>query len=637
MAKLRKSKSEKPEDLKYAGLQSLKIESVVDEVRKKFGNASFIKMGDSYREQVDVISTGSWRIDDALGVGGLPRGRIVEIYGPEACLDADTFIQYELRSNDGVRINHKGGSIRRLFERFHNLPRSDGYREYKYLRTEAEYYAPSVNEEGRVFQNRVMDVFEVGEHECLRLTMRSGISIIATPEHRFWNGTRYLQLEQVSEGTILHIHNKTPYTNDATVRSERQWLFVKNHPVAGLKVIRPNAGRSKGRGYRYNYYRLLRSRAVVEAKRNGLSLDEYVGRLNDGALEGLTFLPREAHVHHKDEDTLNDSEDNLVVIDGSAHGRHHAIAQHNNLRYVTIPDTVESVEPAGKRVVYDIRMESPFNNYIAAGFVVHNSGKTTLALGVVANAQRDGGLAAFIDAEHALDISLVSSVGANPNELYISQPDYGEQGLEILHMLVSSGKFAVIVVDSVAALVPKVELDGEMEDANMGLQARLMGRGLRKLSGVVSKSNTLVIFVNQIRQKIGVFFGSNETTPGGNALKFFASVRIDIRRESPIKAPDGSVLGNKLKVIIVKNKVAPPFKTAHTELLFGKGIQLSSELLDIGVEGGIIEQRGSCLYFEDKRIGQGRQDALHTLAENPDILSVLKKRIIDLRSQNVGA
>jgi len=349
VTKIRKSNQKKTEDVKYTELQGLAVELVAKEVHKKFGNAALMKMGDSYREQVDVISTGSWCIDDALGVGGLPRGRIVEIFGAEA------------------------------------------------------------------------------------------------------------------------------------------------------------------------------------------------------------------------------------------------------------------------------------------------SGKTTLALGVVANAQRDGGLAAFIDAEHALDISLVSSVGANPNELYISQPDYGEQGLEILHMLVSSGQFAVIVVDSVAALVPKAELDGEMDDVNMGLQARLMGRGLRKLSGVVSKSNTLVIFVNQIRQKIGVFFGSPETTPGGNALKFFASVRIDIRRESPIKAPDGSVLGNKLKVTIVKNKVAPPFKTAHTELLFGKGIQLSSELLDIGVEGGIIEQRGSCLYFEDKRIGQGRQDALHTLAENPDILSVLKKRLIDLRSQNAGA
>jgi recombination protein RecA len=247
-------------------------------------------------------------------------------------------------------------------------------------------------------------------------------------------------------------------------------------------------------------------------------------------------------------------------------------------------------------------------------------------LHVIAEAQKVGGMAAFIDAEHALDPEYSRRLGVNIDNLLVSQPDSGEQALEIAEMLIRSGAIDVVVVDSVAALVPKAELEGEMGDAQMGLQARLMSQAMRKLTGIVSRSNTCLIFINQLREKIGVMFGPNETTTGGRALKFYATVRIDIRREMPIKDGDQTI-GNRTKVKVVKNKLAPPFKIAEFDIIYGEGISREGDLLDLGTANGVIEKSGAWFSYKDTRLGQGRENVKRFLKDNPDLSAEIDQKL----------
>ncbi|HPF77818.1 MAG TPA: recombinase RecA [Alphaproteobacteria bacterium] len=255
-----------------------------------------------------------------------------------------------------------------------------------------------------------------------------------------------------------------------------------------------------------------------------------------------------------------------------------------------------------------------------------SSGKTTLALHIIAEAQKAGGTCAIVDAEHALDPSYAKKLGCNVDELLISQPDAGEQALEITDTLVRSGALDVVVVDSVAALVPRAELEGEMGDTHVGLQARLMSQALRKLTGSISRSRTVVIFINQIRMKIGVMFGSPETTTGGNALKFYSSVRLDIRRIGSIKDRD-EVVGNQTRVKVVKNKMAPPFRQVEFDIMYGQGISKTGEILDLGVQGGFVEKSGAWFSAEGERIGQGRENAKQYLLDHPEMMATLEKKI----------
>jgi recombination protein RecA len=257
-----------------------------------------------------------------------------------------------------------------------------------------------------------------------------------------------------------------------------------------------------------------------------------------------------------------------------------------------------------------------------------SSGKTTLALHAVAEAQRKGGIAAFVDAEHALDVGYARKLGVRTDDLLISQPDTGEQALEITETLVRSGAVDVLVVDSVAALVPRAELEGEMGDAHMGVQARLMSQALRKLTGTISKSSTIVIFINQIRMKIGVMFGNPETTTGGNALKFYASQRLDIRRIGAIK--DGEqVIGNRTRVKVVKNKVAPPFKEVEFDIMYGVGISKEGDLLDLAAQENVVEKSGAWFSYDGERIGQGREQAKAFLKEHPEVLQKIEGQVLD--------
>lgn len=253
-----------------------------------------------------------------------------------------------------------------------------------------------------------------------------------------------------------------------------------------------------------------------------------------------------------------------------------------------------------------------------------SSGKTTLAQHIVAECQKMGGVAAFVDAEHALDPEYAKKIGVNTEELFISQPDTGEQALEIVETLVRSNAVDVIVVDSVAALTPKAEIEGEMGDSHMGLQARLMSQALRKLAGIIAKSHTTVIFINQVRMKIGVMFGNPETTTGGNALKFYASVRVEVRRSAQIKQAE-KIIGNRVKVKIVKNKVAPPFTQCEFDIMYNEGISVAGDLLDIGVELGTIEKKGNSYMFGEEKLGVGREKARFFLKDHPELLATIRE------------
>jgi recombination protein RecA len=257
-----------------------------------------------------------------------------------------------------------------------------------------------------------------------------------------------------------------------------------------------------------------------------------------------------------------------------------------------------------------------------------SSGKTTLALHIAAEAQKTGGIVAFVDAEHALDIHYARKLGVRTDDLLVSQPDTGEQALEIVEVLVRSGAIDVLVVDSVAALVPRAEIEGEMGDSHMGLQARLMSQALRKLTATISKSNSIVIFINQIRMKIGVMFGNPETTTGGNALKFYASVRMDIRRTASLKQGQ-DVIGNRTRVKVVKNKVAPPFKEAEFDIMYGTGISREGDIVDLGADSGIIDKSGAWYSYGGERIGQGRENAKQFLKDNPELSRAVEAKILE--------
>jgi len=265
-----------------------------------------------------------------------------------------------------------------------------------------------------------------------------------------------------------------------------------------------------------------------------------------------------------------------------------------------------------------------------------SSGKTTLTLHVIAEAQKVGGTCAFIDAEHALDPGYAKKLGVNIDELLISQPDTGEQALEIADNLIRSGAIDIIVIDSVAALTPKSEIEGEMGDSKMGLHARLMSQALRKLTSTISKTNCTVFFINQLREKIGVMFGNPETTTGGNALKFYASVRLDIRRSTQLKDSSGNALGNKTRVKVVKNKVAPPFRVCEFDIMYGEGISKTGEILDIGTNAGIIDKSGSWFSYGDTKLGQGRDSVKNLLKDNPELCEELEKKISEVLNSDKG-
>ena len=607
---------------KFAQLKA--IEKLLN---KKFETTnSVVKLGDKPTVNIESIPTNMPSVDfEVLGCGGVPRGRIVEIYGPESCLEEDTFIQYTVWDKiTGKRINHKGGKLKHLYERFHGkFTKGCGHHLAK---NDVYFTAPSINDDNRIIHNRIVDVIDTGKKSCFKITLNDGTTIEATEDHKFFGQGIFIPTKELKIGTILHIHNNTPFTCEYPPREYRKEFLVKYHPDAPLKVI----------DGKYKYYRLRKTRAVFEASLNGISLDDYIQKLNNFEKD-LKYISSYMHVHHIDENVQNDSLDNLVLISPENHGKLHAHQRHNNLRFVAIERSVTKIDNVGLKNTFDIKMESPFNNYVANKFVVHNSGKTTLCLHIVAEEQKNtDNLCAYIDAEHSIDIKYAEKLGVNTKELIFAQPDSGEQALETALELIESKTVSLIVIDSVAALVPQAELDGEMGDSHMGLQARLMSQAMRKMRGIAAQNGVTIIFINQIREKIGVMFGSPETTSGGRALKFFASVRLDVRRKTVIKEGSGDnaeIIGHKLQIKGVKNKVGSPMREVLVDLIYGKGFDKGADWVEYGVQSEVIEKSGAWYAFNGERLGQGLTSAGNCVTLNPELMIQIKQKITEKQSE----
>lgn len=607
------------------------IEIAMKNLRKKFGDETVSWVSDVQTSRRDIISTTSLNIDAALGIGGIARGRIYEFYGANACLDSETNIPYRVVSKSGKIQNMKGGTISRLYERFHGLEHDgDGRGYYKRPQTEdSDFYALSMDEDGMVFTNKIVDVVSTGVKECFEVRTASGVSVVATKDHKFFTGSKYLPLEDLKVGCSLMVNNGTwnmyGKPNEYKASKYRKFWYVKEHPVAGEKVIT-----EKSSGKKYAYKRLAQSRAVIEADMNSMSPEEYRGRLNDGALEGLSFLSREMHVHHIDENFTNNSLDNLVVLDNSAHTSLHSSEKKFGPKVVE--DFVESIVSVGERQTYDIKMSAPYNNYIANGIVVHNSGKTTLALLVIKEAIAQGHRALFIDAEHTLDPRLLDSMGIDNDKIVVTRGYTGEDNLDIAESLIATGEFAVCVIDSISALQPAAEANLEsFSDNTVGLQPRLMSRMCRTFTSLVSRTNTALILINQIRANIGGY-GNPETVSGGNAIQHHVSGRIRITgggvKSRQLKDAKGLVVGHRMGIEITKNKLSAPFRSAEIELIYGQGFNTTGEILDLGVDMGYIDQAGAFFKVNDEVIGQGRAKAMAELDANTalreDLLAKIK-------------
>lgn len=576
---------------------------------------------------IGVIPTGSLSLDSALGIGGWPRGRVVEVFGDEACFDGDTRVSYQVRLPGRSRpSNSKGGSVKRLWERFNGVtPEGDGRGKYHRAVSEgAEFFAPSVNEDNRVAQNRIVDVVRVGVREVFRLTADNGFSTTVTEDHKFFNGIGFVRLADLRPGDELLVHNNTRWSSDHQKPTRgRAEVYVKHHPHAPDKVVR-----DKQRGYSHTYKRLKRARASLEAAMNGLDLESYVARLNSGELGGLVFSDPEMHVHHLNEDFTDDRPENLMLIGPPEHGRLHAVEKDNNLRFVAVPARVTSVEPVGEREVFDIKMASPFHTVVADGFVTHNSGKTTLALHGLAEAQKLGEDGLYVDAEHAVDFGYAERIGVNLEDLAVVQPDNGEEALETADFGIRAGA-KYVVIDSVAALIPKSDLD-KFGQTQLGSLARLMSQNVRNLVRTASQFGATIVFINQTRSKVGFVLGSPRTTTGGNALKFYSTVRVDVARSGKVESGGKTQIGIEVRAKVVKNKLAPPFQAASYDIIWGQGIDRGMDIIKAGLACGLLTKSGSWVVLGNDKLGQSVVKAAAAVTENAELEARLVTQVSEM-------
>jgi protein RecA len=687
------------------------------QIDKQFGKGSVMRLGERPTTPMAVIPTGSIALDIALGIGGLPRGRVVEIYGPESsgkCMTADTY----LWTDRGLE------TVAELFARC-GQPVSCTNR----ITDVAELGVRMVNERGQL--ESVAALTHNNRRPVLTLTLRSGRTISATRNHPLrvmdergcivWRnvdqigpgdvivsgafgavescgGDDGLSEDEavllgylVAGGGLSHdtlvrdSHRQTgeicanadPEANDEFCTLMKRIFDVDVHTYRGMAPLVHDASlrtrlaegygldcvtasgvsvpyrvRTGGDKIQRAFLSALFESALFEGdggidSTSTIGLDtasEQVAREVQLMLYGLGIPATLTSTHNES----NQSVSWIVTVAPAVMGRfvqevgfrsarRHSQVERNVLRNVrdpwvdTVPDhhgytyeDVIAVADGGDRPTFDVMLPGT-HSFLANGMLSHN---TTVALHAIANAQRTGGIAAFIDAEHALDPDYARALGVDTDALLVSQPDTGEQALEITDMLVRSGALDIVVIDSVAALVPRAEIEGEMGDSHVGLQARLMSQALRKITGALNTSNTTAIFINQLREKIGILFGSPETTTGGRALKFYSSVRLDVRRVETLK-DSAEAVGNRTRVKVVKNKLSAPFKQAEFDILYGKGISREGSLIDVGVEQGIVRKSGAWYTYEGDQLGQGKENARKFLLEHSDVAVEIEKRILE--------
>lgn len=465
-------------------------------------------LGEMKALNIPVVPSGSLALDNAMGVGGYPNGRMIEVFGPESCIAGESHLQYEVW-HQGKRINHKGGAIKRLYERF-NKDTSSGIKQGRHLQNNTGiFYIKSVDTDGRVLRNEVLGVVKTGKKMCYKVETETGEALVSTAEHKYMTYTGFRPLGDLKADDYIFVHNNTRVQGRKS-HASRPTNCVKYHPNLPTKIVR-----DKKTGRDYAYFRGQTSRLAYEAFLNDMSFDAYIGLLNTGTketIDSLTFLPDHIHVHHEDENFKNNDINNLRLVDPTEHGRIHIRDRIRNLSFVIVPSRIISITEVGEIDTYDLKCAYPYNNYIADGIVVHNSGKTTLCLHALAEFQRAGHEVAFIDVEHTLDIAYAKALGVDVDQLIFSQPDDGDEAMRIVDTLTRSGQIGLIIVDSIASLITAAEMAGEITDEHMGRQARLMSKSLKKLTVLTGKTNTTIIFTNQIRYKIGVMYGNPETT-----------------------------------------------------------------------------------------------------------------------------
>jgi protein RecA len=670
-------------------------------IEKQFGKGAVMKMGDDVAQKVAAIPTGALSLDLALGIGGLPRGRVVEIYGPESsgkCLTAGTYVWSDhgletmeevfarvgqpasctSRVTDvrdhGVRLVNEEAQLETMAGVTHNNRRPVWRVELesgRHVEATANHPLRVLNEHGRIVWRTVgrLSKGDVLVSALFGAETSVGGSDLSEDEAVLLG---YL----VAEGTLgENARHAVVFTNahDRDVLEEYVALVgqVLGVPAEQVRTyggkdhhIHDTALRRRLADDYGLTYTDSAGKEVPHVVRTGgpkvqraflSALYEGDGWIESGPEIGLTTASRTlaeqvqlllyglgvpASLGTRYNDDLDRDYHTVLVPPGGARrfleqvgfrserraeqvARHLAGAPETSLaaRPLTY-ERVVSITPVGEQPTFDVVL--PWSHsFVANGVLSHN---TTVALHAVAEAQKMGGIAAFIDAEHALDPTYARALGVDINEMLVSQPDNGEQALEIAEMLIRSNAVDIVVIDSVAALVPRAEIEGEMGDSHVGLQARLMSQALRKLAGSLNRSKTCAVFINQLREKVGILFGSPETTPGGRALKFYSSVRIDVRRIETLK--DGTdAVGNRVRAKVVKNKVSPPFRQAEFDILYGEGISKQGTLIDVGVEEGIIRKAGAWYTYDGEQLGQGKENARQFLKEHEDIALEIEKKI----------
>ena len=651
-----------------AGDRDKALETALAQIERQFGRGSIMRLGDEARAPIEVIPTGAISLDIALGIGGFPRGRVVEIFGPEG-------------SGKALALDTP-------------IPTPKGWTTMGELSPGQEVFAGDGSVTRVIFATPVMT-----GHECFRVRFSDGAEVIADADHQWVTTTLWGRTERWSPAVVTtrdmgatlrardgHALNHaieacgpleypaqellvSPYTLGA-------WLGDGATDGASPTCVDPEIlDEIRRDGYTAHHnnpvsvYTQLRELGVLGnkhiperylhasvAQRLALlqGLMDTGGTVStEGAGTGRGSGAARCEFSVVNERLAKDVHELLLglgikvtlregpAVLGRVTGTRYRLGFQTDLPVFRLPRKamrlaplrtrraklryVTAVEPAASVPVRCIQVDHPSHTYLAGRECIptHN---TTVALHAAANAQKNGGIAAFIDAEHALDPEYAKKLGVDTDALLVSQPDTGEQALEIADMLIRSSAIDVIIIDSVAALVPRAEIEGEMGDSHVGLQARLMSQALRKLAGALNQTKTTAIFINQLREKVGVLFGSPETTSGGRALKFYSSVRLDVRRIETLK--DGTeAVGNRTKVKVVKNKVAPPFRTAEFDILFGVGISREGGLIDLGVEQAIVRKSGAWYTYEGDQLGQGKENARNFLRDNPDLANEIEKKI----------
>lgn len=558
--------------------------SMIEGIEKDKG----IRNIDLRPRDADYLSTGCLALDLIMG-GGYFGGRVLQIYGPAGCLADDTFIRYEVRDAKGRRQNHKGGSIENLYRRFHGIPRGgQGY--YQRPQTIGSlFYAPSVDDEGIIVKNRVIDVIKSGVKPCIKLTAADKRHVVVTKDHKFWVGDGFVAAGNLVVGSIVYVHNNVFHKKGQKQSKEqsekRTYVYVKAHPVAAKKKVT-----EKTTGKAYWYHRLARYRAVVEASMNGLSYDEYISRLNSGD-KTMQYLPVELAVHHLDEDFTNDALDNLVVMPRPDHDRLHSAERRLGQRE-PVPVAITAIEDAGERETYDICMAAPFNNFVANGFVVHNSGKSSLAMMSGKTLQRQKVPTLFRDHEGTTDPkyadALARSIGFDFNDsnggfFRYSRPKDGVETYDLMLSVLQGmddcdfgPPQVAFMIDSVATMPTRGEMESWESNKRMAQRAAMHSEWWGRLRTLISKKNASVIAVNQIRANPSPY-APPETRPGGNAWEFSTDNLVKVKKGKPIEV-NGEVY-QPMKFKTEKNKNFISHQEAEVFLNLGKGIDPASDVL----------------------------------------------------------